>query len=160
MILHIRDWAPLSYQLKFLYQPGRNSTWSQSGLPWGLTPRPSPRPECRLVAQLLPETERRLIVVIETDSLIGYWEIPQMKCQSEVCLGFNRRSAETTALYLVDIVNELIQLSEPCMRILILEICSHSPHDMICPSYICLGSVKSQSQLPNGNHCKWNRLPF
>lgn len=40
--------------------------------------------------------------------------------------------------YLVYIMNEFVQLPEPCMCILILKISSHCPHYMICSSYVCL----------------------
>lgn len=39
---------------------------------------------------------------------------------------------------LIDIMNKLVHLPEPCMCILVLEICSHGPHDMICAGNVSL----------------------
>lgn len=39
---------------------------------------------------------------------------------------------------LIYIVNELVHLLVPSVSILVLEIRPHSPHHMICPSYISL----------------------
>ena len=41
-------------------------------------------------------------------------------------------------IYLVDIMNELVHLSEPWVSILVREICPHSPHDMIGASDVAL----------------------
>lgn len=42
----------------------------------------------------------------------------------------------------IDIVNKFIQLPEPCMRILVLEVIAHSPHDMVCTSNVGLKKVR------------------
>jgi len=39
---------------------------------------------------------------------------------------------------LIDVMNKLVHLPEPCMCILVLEICSHGPHDMIYASNVSL----------------------
>jgi hypothetical protein len=44
---------------------------------------------------------------------------------------------------LIDIMNKLVHLLVPCMCILVLEICSHGPHDMICASNV---SLKTQNK--------------
>jgi hypothetical protein len=44
---------------------------------------------------------------------------------------------------LIDIMNKLVHLPEPCMCILVLEICSHGPYDMICASN---ASLKRQNK--------------
>lgn len=43
--------------------------------------------------------------------------------------------------YLVNIMNELVHLPKPCVRILILKISSHGPHYMIGSCYVCLRIV-------------------
>lgn len=39
---------------------------------------------------------------------------------------------------LIDIMNKLVHLAKPCVCILVLEVCSHGPHNMICPSNVSL----------------------
>lgn len=64
---------------------------------------------------------------------------PVMSC---VCISLNTYSSpgreDHWRKYLVYIMNKLIHLPEPSICVLILEICSHSPHYMICASYIGL----------------------
>lgn len=45
---------------------------------------------------------------------------------------------EGQKVYLIDIMNELVHLPEPRIRILITKIGPHSPHDMIGPCHISL----------------------
>ena len=55
---------------------------------------------------------------------------------------------------LIDIMNKLVHLFEPCMCILVLEICSHGPHNMICASNV---SLKNSKEVLSISH---NRFEF
>lgn len=46
---------------------------------------------------------------------------------------------------LIHIMNKLVHLLEPGVSILVLEICPHSPHDMIRPSYVSLENSRKRA---------------
>lgn len=58
--------------------------------------------------------------------------------------------------YLIDIMNELVHLSEPWICILITEICPHGPHNMICSCYICLKKRKQLIKQLSYPYCHRN----
>lgn len=50
-------------------------------------------------------------------------------------------------LNLIHVVNQFVHISEPTLCVLVLKVCSHCKHDMVCPRDISLQKRKKQYKL-------------